>query len=720
MDNQTEKRKILIVDDMELNRALLCEMFQTKYTIYEAENGAHALEILERESDNIAVVLLDLIMPVLDGFGVLEEMERMSLTGRVPVIMITAENSEGVMQRGYEMGAADIVTKPFNPNIVIQRVHNIIEQYTQKLHLRQLVAEQTRALREQAEKMRENSAQMIDTLSSIIEFKNTESVSHIHNVRVITRLLLAEFAKNHSEYGLSDSLIEIISEAAAMHDIGKVAIPDNILNKPGRLTDEEFEIMKTHTSRGSEILMELSGVQDLAYYDYCYDICRHHHERWDGGGYPDGLSGNEISIWAQAVSLADVYDALTSKRVYKDAYPHETAVQMILDGECGVFNPQLIKCFLTALPELNRSMKGGEMLTSTVTAPGEVSIPEKKKKEAHGDLSSRTLYLLEQERQKYQILSELSDELIFEYDLRADKLTFSDRFQILTGRDPVFPQISRLLSDEALVNAEDHSRLFKKLERITPDRPTCKAELRINLDGEGFQWYQVYLYPIWDMEFKPVCVSYIGKLINVEESKQRNLMLKKEAESDPLTGLLNQRAMREQSILVLKDRRVQNAALCFADVDNFKSVNDERGHLFGDMVLKEVAEILTSSVRHTDLVGRVGGDEFLILFHDIIDQKDIERRVSAICKKLNKRFNSYGITGSLGISRYPQDGEDFDTLLQKADQALYHSKDLGKNRYKIYDVSCANRPFRSSLTRVDNYNEKIEEMARELKNRTSS
>lgn len=317
-------------------------------------------------------------------------------------------------------------------------------------------------------------------------------------------------------------------------------------------------------------------------------------------------------------------------------------------------------------------------------------------------------------------MSELSDELIFEYDLRADKLTFSDRFQILTGKDPLFPQISRILSDETLVNAEDQRRLFKKLERITPDRPTCKAELRINLDGEGFQWYQVYLYPIWDMEFEPICVSYIGKLINVEESKQRSLMLKKEAESDPLTGLLNQRAMREQSILVLKDRRIQNAALCFADVDNFKSVNDDRGHLFGDMVLKEVAEILTSSVRHTDLVGRVGGDEFLILFHDIIDQRDIERRVSAICKKLNKRFNSYGITGSLGISRYPQDGEDFDTLLQKADQALYHSKDLGKNQYKVYDASCANRPFRSSLTRVDNYNEKIEEMARELKNITSS
>ncbi|MBS6341271.1 MAG: diguanylate cyclase [Eubacterium limosum] len=420
------------------------------------------------------------------------------------------------------------------------------------------------------------------------------------------------------------------------------------------------------------------------------------------------------------MSLADVYDALTSKRVYKDAYTHETAVQMILDGECGVFNPQLIECFLTALPELNRSMKGGEMLSSTVTAPGEVTIPEKKKKETHGDLSSRTLYLLEQERQKYQILSELSDELIFEYDLRTDKLVFSDRFQILTGKDPVFPQISRILSDASLVNAEDYSRLYRMLERVTPNRPTCKAELRINLDGQGFQWYQVYLYPIWDMEFEPVCVSYIGKLINVEETKQRNLMLKKEAESDPLTGLLNQRAMREQTILVLKDRRVKNAALCFADVDNFKSVNDERGHLFGDMVLKEVAEILTSSVRHTDLVGRVGGDEFLILFHDIVDQQDIERRVAAICKKLNKRFKSYGITGSLGISRYPQDGEDFDILLQKADQALYHSKDLGKNRYKVYDVSCANRPFRSSLTRVDNYNEKIEEMARELKNGTSS
>lgn len=353
-------KKMLIVDDIELNRAILSELFRNEYDILEAENGMEAVKIIEQYGEEITVLLLDIIMPIMDGFEVLSKISSLGLTGRIPVILITSESSTAVMQKGYEMGATDVINKPFSPNIIRQRIHNIVEQYTYKLHLERLVTQQTEALRNQAIKLHESSSQMIDILSAVIEFKNTESVGHIHNIRVLTRLFLNELANEHSEYGLSSVLIETISEAAAMHDIGKIAIPDNILNKPGRLTPEEFEIMKTHSMRGCEILEKLSSVHYLDYYGYCYEICRHHHERWDGHGYPDGLVGNATPIWAQVVSLADVYDALTSKRVYKAAYSGEQAIKMILAGECGAFNPMLIKCFMALTPTLEGCIKKEE------------------------------------------------------------------------------------------------------------------------------------------------------------------------------------------------------------------------------------------------------------------------------------------------------------------------------------------------------------------------
>ncbi|MEG1869501.1 MAG: response regulator [Oscillospiraceae bacterium] len=356
-NNQT----MLIVDDIAINRIILSKLFSEKYNILEAQDGMNAIDILIKYGEAINIILLDIIMPVMDGFGMLKEMNKLGFSGRIPVVMITSETSESVMQRGYEMGVADIISKPFSPNITRQRINNIVEQYTYRLHLEKLVQQQTTALRTQSIKLRESSTQMIDILSAIIEFKNTESVSHIQNIRTLTKLLMNELLLQHNEFGLSSDLVDIISDAAAMHDIGKIAIPDHILNKPGKLTTEEFEIMKTHTIRGCEILEKLSSVHLLDYYNYCYEICRHHHERWDGNGYPDGLVGNETPIWAQVVSLADVYDALTSKRVYKQAYSAKKSINMILAGDCGLFNPVLLECFVSISKVLIQNAAGGEL-----------------------------------------------------------------------------------------------------------------------------------------------------------------------------------------------------------------------------------------------------------------------------------------------------------------------------------------------------------------------
>ncbi|MDL2257631.1 response regulator [Eubacteriales bacterium OttesenSCG-928-K08] len=338
-----DRKKLLVVDDIELNRVILTELFCDQFDVIEAENGQIALDYINQYGEQIAIVLLDIVMPVMDGFDVLHAMNETGLIKTVPVIMITGENDDEKSLMGYALGISDLVDKPFNSEIVYRRVNNVVDLYAHKHNLEQKLNEQKEMLEKQAAKLRQANQFVIDALSTTVEFRSLESGEHIQRVRVLVRILLEQAVKY---YPLNQEMIIAVSSASAMHDIGKIAIPDSILLKPGKLTPEEFEIMKTHTIRGCEILDTLNYTQDQEYFSYCYEICRHHHERWDGRGYPDGLKGDEISIWAQAASLADVYDALTSKRVYKGAYTHDEAVSMILNGECGVFNPKLLECFL--------------------------------------------------------------------------------------------------------------------------------------------------------------------------------------------------------------------------------------------------------------------------------------------------------------------------------------------------------------------------------------
>ena len=337
------KRKLLVVDDVQLNRLILRELFSADFDVIEAENGRIALDYIIKYGIDIAAVLLDMMMPVMDGLEVLEEMNRIGIIQAVPVIMITGEHDDDKTLQGYQLGIADLVNKPFNSEITYRRVNNVVDLYANKIDLERRLAEQRNALEEQADRLKQSNLFVIDALSTTVEFRSVESGEHIKRMRLVTKNLLDSLS---GEYGISKQQVEVISSASALHDIGKIAIPDSILLKPGRLTKDEFEIMKTHTVRGCEILESLNQMQDEEYYKYGYEICRHHHERWDGNGYPDGLKGEEISIWAQVASLADVYDALTSSRVYKDAYTHDQTMAMILNGECGAFNPKLIRGFV--------------------------------------------------------------------------------------------------------------------------------------------------------------------------------------------------------------------------------------------------------------------------------------------------------------------------------------------------------------------------------------
>ena len=342
---------MLIVDDDEMNRAILENIFSSYYTIEQRENGRLGLEAVRSLREDICAVLLDVVMPEMDGIQVLREMARDGLLEQIPVFLITAEASGGTMREAYQLGVMDVISKPVIPYVVERRVNSVVELFRARKRLGSVVERQQSALLRQAEQIIELNRGMIESLSTAIEFRNGESGEHVRRIHDITRYML-----EHTELGdgLSEEDIDAIALAAIMHDVGKIAIPDAILNKPGRLTAEEFEIMKTHTIQGARLLERIPQMRELGAYRYACDIARHHHERWDGRGYPDGLKGDEISVWAQIVSLADVYDALVSKRVYKSALAREEALRMIRDGECGTFNPDLLACFFRAEQELRK------------------------------------------------------------------------------------------------------------------------------------------------------------------------------------------------------------------------------------------------------------------------------------------------------------------------------------------------------------------------------
>nr|WP_294511535.1 diguanylate cyclase [uncultured Bilophila sp.] len=692
-----EKRKILVVDDVELNRAILAELFHDAYEVLEAENGLQALELLEEHHEDVLVVLLDVIMPVMDGFEMLRNMALRQWRERIPVVLITSENSDDALLRGYELGVSDIINKPFNPNIVKRRVANTVELYLHKRDLEALVLKQVETLDRQAQKLNRINEFIIDTLSTVVEFRSCESGKHIRRVREVTRLLLESLSARFPEYALAPGVIEKIASAASMHDIGKIAIPDAVLNKPGKLTPEEFEIMKTHSLKGCAFLQSINEGQEEEYYRYCYDICRSHHERWDGSGYPDGLAGNSIPIWAQVVSLADVYDALTSERVYKSAYTHAQAVSMIVNGECGVFNPKLMTSFLSIASQLEHGATEPPARTGRIPGPVEPAVP----KDA---LSARTLWLLELEREKYRVLSELSGDIIFNYDAKSDTLESSEKSYEAFGRDISIPRARRAILRSDLIHRDDRRTVLASLAAITPKRPRCRMELRIKTASGAYEWFEVYVNGLWDAESGIGRLGYLGKLTNINERKAEANRWREQANTDPLTGLANRKRI-EESVAEALSSGEEGAAFLFIDVDDFKIVNDTLGHMFGDEVLRYIAGEIRRRVRATDIVGRVGGDEFIVFLRNIRSVETVSRKAGEICAAFKSRYGEAlphgGVSCSVGIALYPKDGSRYGELMDRADQALYAAKEEGKNRFAFYDAAFGSAKFPSVLSEVE-------------------
>ena len=532
---ERQKDKILIVDDVELNRAILCELFAGDYEILEADNGKTAVDLMEQYHEEIAIVLMDIVMPIMDGLEALEIMNGKGLTEKTPIFLITAESSNDAISKGFRLGVVDVVLKPFNPDNICQRVNNIIELYRYRYKLEKLVQEQMTKIEKQNEQLRNFNVAMIDTLSTIVEFRDCESGQHVQRIRQLTKIMLKELGRQNAEYKMSDKTIEDISMAAALHDIGKIAIPDYILNKPGRLTAEEFAIMKEHTLYGCEILESIDSLkQNKEQYRYHYNICRWHHEKWDGSGYPDGLIGKEIPIYAQIVSLADCYDALTSVRCYKGAFTHEESVQMIEKGECGAFSPDLLQCFLKIAPGLPEILQSDDGLPAVVyhyQHPNTEKFSGKKCYSCDMDKNSRVARLLEKEREKQKALFAMSGDIIFDYDLDEYKNIFGGECVVTNAKEAIYSSMPIL--------QEDLQQLAELTKALTEENSGYVKDVRlINKFGEE-KWYRIHINSIWDKENYGVMLSIVGRMVSIDKMKREIGLWKRQAESDALTKLGN-------------------------------------------------------------------------------------------------------------------------------------------------------------------------------------
>ena len=502
------RKKILIADDSEMNRDLLAAILEDEYDIVQANDGVKAVDYLQKHAEELSLVLLDLVMPQMDGFEVLAYMNKEHWIDYIPVIIISAEDSPAYIKRGYDLGVTDFIGKPFDGNMVRRRSANAILLGAKQRRMTRIVTDQIYE-REKSSKL------MVSILSHIVEFRNGESGLHVLHIQVITDMLLRHLVqKEQNPYAISKEQIGLISTASALHDIGKITIPDEILNKPGRLTAEEFAVMKGHSMAGANMLDQLPFEQkEEPLVKTAYEICRWHHERYDGGGYPDGLKEDEIPISAQAVSLADVYDALTSERCYMAAYSHEKAIEMILAGQCGAFNPLLLECLLDISGALKREMSL-KSHSHRYDGTNMVNIANRFH-DFELESSEKIVQQLEYERQSLAFLAENSDNIIFTYTASPPILNMN---KAGTKRSGITEPILSPLSNDALgglIEKGSLNRLTKKIREATREMPHVVSDIRF-LDGRTPERYRCDCKVIWASEENNEYTGVVGKLTDID------------------------------------------------------------------------------------------------------------------------------------------------------------------------------------------------------------
>lgn len=773
-----KKKRVMIVDDSQLNCELITEILGESYDYVYAGDGVSALDLLSA-AEQIDIVLLDMNMPNMGGMEFLKVMSSRRWTEEIPVVIISAESDISFIQNAYSLGAVDYIVRPFNAFLVKHRVENTLLQYSQKKRLANLVGTEIYK-RESVNNV------LINIFSNLVEMRNSESGGHTLHVQIITKLLLKKLVEITDKYSLSDEEIVTISTASALHDIGKSLIPAEILNKPGKLTDSEWQIMKSHTVKGDEFLQNVYADDSANFITVAREICRYHHERYDGGGYPDGLSGDDIPVSAQVVAVADVYDALTSDRCYKSAYSHEQAVSMILNGECGSFNPLILQCFTGVADDLLLHLKGN------FENPAEINTDVALKRELLFNeeirVDERLYRLAEYEAAKKEFFATQCSGIQFEYDAERRKVSYmkyynSNGEQIslpaeatrllndddlnelraaineLTPENPVIIKIvlvpingdmrwhklsvrgifgkngghykyivgqfidiqDKLLAESngILVKGESLSgdailamrKLFEVVRLVDPS--TCQV-LKIDKDGDIFDTGEK-CYGFWNRgEACKNCssakafenkhwtsklevkngrmysvvsrrVSYKGKDCVLELAFNMNESIEKSQDAVGYTALDSSvlKSYYLDSVTKIFSRAyLENfrsgfetaKGVAVIDVDKFKAVNDNYGHVVGDAVLRHVAKIVSGCIRKEDVIVRYGGDEFLLVFFNI-SEEDFYEKLRVIKNAVKESYIDKYPEVAVGISIGGVYGvTPFKTAIDLADKEMYKDK----------------------------------------------
>jgi len=666
------KQKVLIVDDSEMNREMLADILEDEYEIMQAKNGVEAVSILKEDHLKIALVMLDMVMPEMDGMGVLEVMNKNRWIDSIPVIMISVENSSDHIEKAYDLGVTDYIKRPFDAVAVRRRVINTMMLYANQKKLLALVSEQIY-------EKEKSTNMMINILSHIVEFRNGESGLHVLHIKTITQALLNRYVELHKDCGISKTDIANITLASALHDIGKISIPEEILNKPGRLTDEEFTIMKTHSAIGASMLENLPFEKDEPLLKMAYQVCRWHHERYDGRGYPDGLKGDEIPLSAQVVAVADVYDALTSERVYKKAFSHEKAMEMILGGECGTFNPDVLECLKDTAETLIEELKANA--TSHISRHEVQSITEEMLSHNDVTVTDQTLNTLESERVKHQFLTSISREIQFDYISEPPMLTFSEwsAKKLELQENIIDPKSNESLL--SIISEESLNELSERVRKTTPDQPVVEYECDLKIDGI-IKRYKIVCRSMWTEKDSSHYIGAVGKVLDADDTHLQNIDFRYMTTHDPLTGLLNiYSAQRCINDMLDKNPDTKYAAAVIA-LEYFKFSGSERlNHSFRDGILKFTSKRLAASIDANDIAARIDGNSFLVF---ISYENNVTEKLDHIINEITFRYDDFSVCAYMGAASTDETARNYESLYACASKALKLLNGNETGKYLVY------------------------------------
>ena len=707
-------RKMLVADNTEINRSILYGIFASQYELIQTESSETAFRLLTENYKDISVVLINESIASRLSSDSVKTLSALKVFDNVPVIVILNSESNYIKQNSLPMPFCDVIASPVNPYIAKRRVANMVELFSNKNELEQLVNDQTKKILEQNERLKTQQKKintinndMLDTLSTVIEYRDVESGRHIHRIRKFTELLLRVLAKKYPKYNMTEEKIELITSASSIHDIGKIAIPDSILLSPRRLTYDEFRIMKQHTVKGCEILEQLDAVEKNEYYGYCYDICRYHHEKWDGLGYPDGLVGDQIPIWAQVVSVADCYDALTSERPYKTAFSHEQAVDMIRTGACGAFSDEMMECFGAVLPKFkalaveyadanhadrsvsdhNHQSYSGEAMEDHTR-----DIYMKMDRNALIDTIEHQKKIMSESQKRDRDILYRACDYVFEFDTGFDMMhERKGSIKDICGYIPKnYEEAINVLSECCPENYKNRFVMTFRLQSIQEaadnDCESVVFECQMDLGRGEFSSVRCSMIPITEDD-KLVRIFLVMSELN--ESVVNSSMM---SDQDSVTGLWNYSGIkREVDDYISYTGKNGYHSMILIDIDDFKKLNRQTDYKFGNDVLCDISELLKQQINYGNMLARIEDDNFIVFINDCPDN---EKRVELIedifrCLHKNYDFNNNGevitVSATMGIASYPNDGTSFDELFGNASKAVDIAKLNGKNMYLFYN-----------------------------------